>query len=75
MNDDALDPLVRDLVGWVAEQPRTYSQVMEAWRTSCPRLPVWEEAVDRGLLVRAQSDSGRPMVQITDRGAAFLSAR
>jgi hypothetical protein len=23
---------------------------MEAWRTSCPRLPVWEMAVEQGLV-------------------------
>ena len=43
-----LDPLVRDLVAWIAHEPRCYADVLDAWRTSCPRLPVWEEAVDRG---------------------------
>ena len=47
-------PLVLDLVEWVARRPRSYAEVMEAWRTSCPRLDVWEEAVDQGLLVRAE---------------------
>ena len=35
---DTLDPLVLDLVEWVAKEPRLYSQVIEVWRTSCPRL-------------------------------------
>ena len=43
-----------DLVEWVAARPRPYDEVMEAWRTSCPRLTIWEDAVDRGLVVREQ---------------------
>jgi hypothetical protein len=31
---DTLDPLVLDLVEWVAKEPRLYSQVIEVWRTS-----------------------------------------
>ena len=45
-----LDPLVLDLVEWVAREPRAYADVIDAWRTSCPRLPVWESAVDRGYV-------------------------
>jgi hypothetical protein len=39
---------VLDLVEWVAARPRPYAEVMEAWRTSCPRLTVWEDASTRG---------------------------
>src|SRR3546814_10763424 len=46
----AHEPLILDLVEWVAAGPRPYAEVMEAWRTSCPRLPVWEDAVERGLI-------------------------
>ena len=43
-----LDPLVMDLVAFVAAEPRPYDEVIDAWRTSCPRLTVWEDAIDRG---------------------------
>jgi hypothetical protein len=49
---DTLQPLILDLVEWIAQAPRPYAEVMDAWRTSCPRLPVWEDAVDRGLVAR-----------------------
>ena len=62
-----VDSLVFDLVEWVAKEPRTYAQVMDAWRTSCPRLTVWEEAVDRGLLKRSET-----AVAVTEKGRAFL---
>ena len=49
---EATDPLVLDLVEWIAREPRLYSEVIETWRTSCPRLTVWEDAVDRGFVAR-----------------------
>ena len=45
-----VDALVLDLLDWIGPTPRPYAEVMDAWRTSCPRLPVWEEANRRGFL-------------------------
>jgi hypothetical protein len=67
-----LDALVLDLVEWVARQPRPYAEVMEAWRTSCPKLAVWEEAVDRGLLVREVAGMGGVFVTVTPHGRQVL---
>jgi hypothetical protein len=68
-----LDPLIRDLVAWVAVEPRLYVEVLEAWRTSCPRLTVWEDAVDRGLVER-RAVSGRGVyVVVTAAGQTFLA--
>jgi hypothetical protein len=55
---DAVDPLVLDLLEWIGREPRPYVEVIDAWRTSCPRLPVWEEANARGFL-RARPGSPR----------------
>ena len=63
--------LVRDLLDWLAASPRTYAETMEAWRTSCPRLTVWEDAVDAGLVVRRPAD-GRVMVELTAAGRAAV---
>ncbi len=68
---EILDPLVLDLVEWVAKQPRSYSEVIEVWRTSCPRLTVWEDAVDRGYVTR-QPVQGRTIVITTALGQQFL---
>jgi hypothetical protein len=59
-------------VQWVARGPKPYDEVMEAWRTSCPRFPVWEDAVELGLVVRVCEGGIPPMVHITDAGLAFL---
>jgi hypothetical protein len=71
---DAVDALILDLLEWVANAERSYVEVMEAWRTSCPRLPVWEDAVDRGLIARAHAN-GRSIIKITPSGLALLYSR
>jgi D-3-phosphoglycerate dehydrogenase len=68
---DTIEPLLLDLVAWIAKEPREYAEVMEAWRTSCPRLPVWEEANARGLVTRATGAGGVAMVHVTEAGRAF----
>lgn len=72
---DPVEALIADLVSWVAREDRDYSDVMEAWRTSCPRLPVWEEANARGLVTRRYEDGRGPVVSVTETGRAFLSQR
>ena len=69
---DVTDPLLLDLVEWVARQSRPYSELMEAWRTSCPRLTVWEDAVDRGYLARLPQPGRETIVAATDAGRRFL---
>lgn len=70
-----LDALILDLAEWVAKAPRTYEDVMEAWRTSCPRLTVWEDAVERGIVERVKGADGRWMVVVTVAGEDFLAAK
>ena len=65
---DPVEALIADLVAWVGRGSRPYAEVMEAWRTSCPRLPVWEEANARGLIRHIHHD-GRPAeVALTELG-------
>ena len=70
---DAVEPLLADLVEFVAREERPYLEVMDAWRTSCPRLPVWEEANARGLVTRRRGPRGDALVCVTDRGRRFLA--
>jgi hypothetical protein len=69
---ETTDPLVLDLVEWIARQPRLYSEVIETWRTSCPRLTIWEDAVDRGYVARESVAGVGVRVAITERGEKFL---
>jgi hypothetical protein len=64
--------LVLDFLAWLAPGPRPYAEVMDGWRTSCPRLPVWEDAVDGGLVVRRREGAGEAMVSLTAEGREWL---
>ncbi|KRP89820.1 hypothetical protein ACVMIH_004458 [Bradyrhizobium sp. USDA 4503] len=70
---ETTDALVLDLVEWVARGPRRYTEVLEVWRTSCPRLTIWEDAVDRGYVARRPSVEGM-RVTVTETGETFLRA-
>ncbi len=69
-----IEPLILDLVEWVARRPRPYTEVIEAWRTSCPRLTVWEDAVERGLVVCEQRGDGGLWVVATESGRGAVDA-
>jgi len=72
---DTIEPLLVDLVTWIAKEPRDYFETMDAWRTSCPRLPVWEEANARGLVTRARGSRGEWLVCVTPKGHTLLGVR
>ena len=67
MADFVVESLILDLLEWVAKQDRSYDETMDAWRTSCPKLPVWEDATDRGLI-----ETEANVVRLTVAGRAFL---
>ena len=71
MVDPVVENLVLDLLEWLGEADRTYNETMEAWRTSCPKLPVWEDATDRGL-ISMDVVHGRKIVRISEAGLALL---
>jgi trans-aconitate 2-methyltransferase len=72
---DPVEPLILDLLEWIGPQSRAYSEVLEAWRTSCPRLPVWEEANRRGFVEHHHEVGHPPVVSVTPLGRAHLEAR
>jgi hypothetical protein len=74
MNDFVTETLILDLLEWLANGDRSYEEVMDAWRTSCPKLPVWEDANDRGFVISEQVQ-GRCVVRITSSGRALLEQR
>ena len=78
IDGQARNGLLRQLVGWTAERPRTYAEAMEAWRTSCPALTIWEDALAERLIAvtpvaGAGTAGGR--VQPTAAGLALLHER
>ena len=69
---DPVDALILDLLEWMGPDPRPYAEVLEAWRTSCPRLPVWEDANDRGFIVRHHAPGRGALVLVSAAGAEHL---
>lgn len=69
---DKADPLVLDFVEWIAREPRLYSEVIATWRTSCPRLTIWEDAVDRGYVTRESVSGFGMLVTVTEDGERLL---
>lgn len=61
------------LLEWISLRPRSYSETLEAWHTHCPRLPVWEDALEAGLVEVRRDDSGTgSLVVLTPAGISAL---
>jgi D-3-phosphoglycerate dehydrogenase len=71
---DTIENLILDPLEWVGRKERTYQETLDVWRTSCPRLPVWEDANDRGLIEPA-SANGHLLVRVTPAGLALLKEK
>jgi len=72
---EPVEDLMVDFLAWLAPGAKPYDEVMEAWRTSCPRLTVWEEALDACLVARRPAGAEAASVALTDQGRAWLAAR
>ena len=72
---DPVEPLILDLLEWIGPSPRPYAEVIEAWRTSCPRLPVWEEANAQGFIEHVHPPGQPAQVAVSPAGLARLAAR
>ncbi len=73
MPPSAADLLLRQFLAWIAETPRSYADVMEAWKSSCPRLTVWEDASLGGLVQLDRGPEDRTLVVLTARGRRVLA--
>jgi D-3-phosphoglycerate dehydrogenase / 2-oxoglutarate reductase len=68
----AVETLILDMLEWIGREPRPYDEVQEIWRTSCPRLSVWEDAKTRGYLAQTREPGRRSLVCVSAAGAAHL---
>ena len=69
---ETADPLVLDFVEWVAREPRAYAEVISTWKTSWPRLTIWDDAADRGYGARATVPGLGLVIAVTEDGERFL---
>jgi hypothetical protein len=69
---DPVEALILDLLEWIGPRARPYAEVLEAWRTSCPHLPVWEEANTRGLVDHIHEQGQPALVAVSSLGRSWL---
>jgi hypothetical protein len=69
---DTVENLILDLLEWLGTNPRPTDEVLDAWRTSCPRLPVWEEANSRGFIERHGGSGIEQTISVSQIGADHL---
>jgi hypothetical protein len=67
-----VDNLILDLLEWIGPDVRPYAETLEAWRTSCPRLPVWEDATDLGFIERRHEPGHGAVVRVSAAGWRHL---
>jgi len=66
--------LMAQFLRWLEERPRSYAETMDAWRSNCPRLSAWEDALADGLIrLEPMRDGEADMqVRVTAKGRARL---
>ncbi len=74
---EAASPLTVEFLTWISIRPRTYAEAMEAWRSTCPRHSIWEDALVDGLIqvVECGDTMDQGQVALTARGRARLEGR
>lgn len=75
MSGPPLNPshaLTIQLLGWIADRPHSYAEAIDVWRTSCPRLSIWEDALAAGLIDTDQSPAR--ILLLSAKGSAMLMA-
>jgi hypothetical protein len=70
---DPTSALTLQLLEWISEKPRSYAEVLDVWRTTCPRLSIWEDACIDGLI--DYDPEGDRIVSVSPRGRALLDSR
>lgn len=73
--ESAVEGLTLQFLEWIAIQPRTYADAMDAWRSTCPRISIWENALHDGLIrIEPGGASRNSIVQLSTRGQALLQS-
>lgn len=67
----AHDTLTSQMLEWIEQGRHPYAEVIDVWKSSCPRLTIWEDACADGLVNSAPGMLG--VVSLTEKGKCFLS--
>jgi ribosomal-protein-alanine N-acetyltransferase len=67
------DHLTLQMLEWIDTSPRTYGELIEVWKTNCPRFAIWEDACSAGLVTADGQRDGK--VALTEQGRRMLRER
>lgn len=62
--------LTAQMLEWIASGKHPYREVIDVWKTSCPRLSIWEDACIDGLIDCTPGHNGT--VHLTEKGRRFM---
>ena len=75
-NRPTLNLSITEFLTWLSIRPRTYGEAMASWRSTCPRLCTWEDALADGLIeIETGSSMDESKVTVTARGCALLNGK
>jgi hypothetical protein len=73
---ESVSLLMLEFLTWIDSRSRTYAETMEAWRSTCPRHPVWDDALIEGLIrIESGETMGCSTVILTSRGKSLLDEK
>jgi hypothetical protein len=66
----AHESLTVQLLQWISAAPHSYGEGLETWKSSCPRLTIWEDALGDGLIACDGGREGR--LSVSERGKLLM---
>ena len=70
---ESVSLLTLEFLAWIDSRPRTYAEAIEAWRSTCPQHPVWDDALIEGLIrIEGAETMDCSVVSFTPRGKALI---
>lgn len=68
--DRSHDALTLQMLDWIEQGKPSYAEVLDVWKSTCPRLTIWEDACASGFVDAAAGMAGK--VSLTEKGKRFL---
>ena len=73
--NDSVQRLTIQFLEWVSSAPRTYAEAMETWKSTCPRVSIFEDALADGLIrIEHGATVEASRIAVTSRGREMLSS-
>ncbi|HEX8884437.1 MAG TPA: hypothetical protein VF797_08120 [Noviherbaspirillum sp.] len=68
--DSSHEALTLQMLQWIDQGRHSYADVLDVWKSTCPRLTIWEDACADGLVDAGPGMSG--VVSLSEKGRRVL---